>query len=93
MFDFSRIFDFIPKTVQAFASFVPTQDNHRFNIIFDIIGVIAATVYSSLVLYGLIVAEIKGGKLILELLNRVDFAWISLGALATVCWLTTLFKK
>ncbi|NEX82748.1 hypothetical protein [Aeromonas rivipollensis] len=93
MFDMSKIFDFIPNTVQAFASFAPTQDNHRFNIIFDIMGLVAATSYSAIVLYGLMVAEIKGGKLILELLDRVDIAWISLCVLATVCWLTTLFKK
>lgn len=93
MFDMSKIFDFIPNTVQAFASFVPTQDNHRFNIIFDIIGLVAATSYSAIVLYGLMMAEIKGGKLILELLDRVDIAWISLSVLATVCWFTTLFKK
>lgn len=93
MFDFSKVFDFIPNTVQAFASFVPTKDNHRFNIICDIIGLMIAVCYSVLVLYGLQAAKLEGYQLTLALFERLDVAWITLFLFAAICWATTLFKK
>lgn len=94
MFDFlAKIFDFIPKTIQAFASFVPTQDNHRFNLICDIIGLMCAAVYSAFIIYGLTMAKLEGYAFITELFDRIDVAWISLAVFSGLCWLTTLFKK
>ncbi|MFQ1691248.1 hypothetical protein ACK38U_01890 [Aeromonas veronii] len=94
MFDFlAKIFDFIPKTVQSFAAFVPTQDNHRFNIVCDIIGVMCAACYSAFVIYGLTLAKLEGYPFIIELFDRLDMTWAALGVFAALCWLTTLFKK
>ncbi|MGL5814927.1 MAG: hypothetical protein ACRCYW_16575 [Aeromonas sp.] len=91
--DFSKLFSFIPDTIKAFSSFVPTNDNHRFNIICDILGVVAGICYSYIVLSGLSAAKLEGYQLTLEFLNRVDIAWILFIVFAVICWATTLFKK
>ncbi len=91
--DFSQLFNFIPNTLKELASFLPTKDNHRFNLTFDIIALLFIVCYAFILYATLGVTNSDKMDLVLEIISRIDIAFLSGGVMAFLCWVTTLFKK
>lgn len=91
--DFSQLFNLIPNTLKELASFLPTKDNHRFNLTFDVIALLFVVCYGFFLYATLSVAKSGTIDLVSEILNRIDIAFLSGVVMALICWVTTLFKK
>lgn len=87
----SKIFDFIPNTVKACVSIMPKADNHRFNVVFDIMAIMAAVCYSSFIV---LMAHItKAEKTVESIIGSLTACWFLVLFFAVLCWVTTIFRN
>jgi hypothetical protein len=83
----------LPEMVKALVSWLPTKDNHKFNIMCDLLGFAILSSYGFF-LYKAYEAHLsKDIAHVKEMVGELGLPLIVLCLFAIVCWLTTFFKK
>lgn len=83
----------LPETVKAMVSWLPTKDNHKFNIMCDVVGVTALSLYGFFLYKAYEQHLTKDIKHVQEMVSEIGIPLIVLCVFAIICWITTFFKK
>ncbi|WP_330146961.1 hypothetical protein [Shewanella oncorhynchi] len=83
----------LPEMVKALVSWLPTKDNHKFNIMCDVLGGAILSAYGVFVYKGYEAHLSKDIKYVNEMSDRLGLPLIVFFVFFVLCWLTTFFKK
>ncbi|MBO2678448.1 hypothetical protein I6M56_06165 [Shewanella algae] len=85
--------DVIPETAKALVSWLPTKDNHKFNIMADIVSALGVAAYGSAVYFAYEPKLASSETAAATVVGEIKIALAFWGLFFVICWLTTFFKK